>query len=305
MQTHQHQHHHQHSGGDLAELLDLDAEVLHDYLAGVVGWVRSHTAGHPPRRIADIGAGTGAGTFELLAQFDGATVAAVDQSAEMLHRLAEKAAARGVAGRVRTVQADLDEAWPPAAGLGGPAGGSGGPAGGSGGPDGGLDLVWAANSLHHLADPDRSLGEIRAALRPGGLLAVVELESFPRFLPADLGVGEPGLEERCHAAMTRRRAVDMPHIGDDWGATLSRAGFEVRETRRFTIDLRPPLPPAAGRYALASLRRTREGLADDLAAADLATLDALLDEHGPHSVLRRTDLTVRAERNAWIAAKPT
>ena len=93
----------------------------------------------------------------------------------------------------------------------------------------------------------------------------------------------------------------MPHLGDDWAARLRAAGFVIEAERTFRIGLEPPLPQAAGRFAQASLRRLRSGLDGQLSAADLETLGALLDEHGPRSLLRRDDLTVRAARSAWIA----
>ncbi len=51
-----------------------------------------------------------------------------------------------------------------------------------------------------MSDPDRVLADVFATIRPGGLLVVAEMESFPRFLPDDIGFGHPGLEARCHAA---------------------------------------------------------------------------------------------------------
>ncbi|GAA3455336.1 class I SAM-dependent methyltransferase [Dactylosporangium matsuzakiense] len=257
----------------MAELLELDAEVLHDYHAGIVAWVRSQG---PATRIADLGAGTGAGTLELLTQFDTATVIAVDSDAAMLHRLTANAAARGLQARVRTLQADLDSGWP--AELDG------------------LDLIWAANSMHHMADPPRVLRDIRAALAPGGLLAMSELDSFPRFLPPG-----DGLEERTHRAMTRRREQDMPHLGADWDVLLAAAGLKIRVERRFEVTLTQPLPEAAARYAQSSLRRTRDGLADDLDPADVEALTALVADDGPESVRHRSDLTVRAARTVWLA----
>nr|BFE57313.1 hypothetical protein GCM10020063_018390 [Dactylosporangium thailandense] len=276
---HGHGHHgHEHNEG-LAELLELDAEVLHDYHTGIFGWVRAHDPSGRVRSVADLGAGTGAGTLGLLAQFPGATVTAVDADEAMLHRLAGNAAARGEGERVRTLRADLDAGWP--AGLDG------------------LDLVWAANSMHHMADPARVLADIRAALAPDGLLALAELDSFPRFLPEG---AEGGLEERCHAAMARRREQDMPHMGDDWAAALAGAGLKVEAERRFEAALSAPLPEAAARYAQASLSRTRQGLADLLDPADVAALDALLGD-GPRALRRRADLTVRAARTVWIARR--
>src|SRR4051812_1246845 len=148
---HEHGHAHEHGPGDddaLADLLDLDAEVLHEYLDEVITWLHER-AGDRTRRILDLGCGTGTGTLALATRFAGAEVTALDLSAAMLDRVEQKARARQLTERVHTLQADLDAGWPAV------------------GP---LDLVWAAGSLHHLADPDRVLAELFGALRPGGLL---------------------------------------------------------------------------------------------------------------------------------------
>lgn len=282
-------------------MLDLDAEVLAAYLSDLTAWIAEPAEPAEPavpdgiaespappgaspatRRIVDVGSGTGAGTFALLRRFDGAEVTALDRSPYMLGRLRDRARELGVADRVRTIEADLDERWPDA----GPA-----------------DLVWASASLHHMADPDRALAEAAALLRPGGLLAAVELDSFPLFLPDDIGLGRPGLEARCRTAMDERRAHDVPHMGDDWGARLTAAGFTVRAERHFTIDLAPPLPAATGRYAHAVLGRTRDHLDGALDADDLAVLATLLDGDGPDALLRRGDLTVRTTRTVWLAER--
>jgi len=285
--AHQHGHgHHAIAETDdsaMAELLDLDAEVLHDYLSGVTAWLQDLTAHEPPRRILDLGAGTGTGTFALLDRFDGATAVAVDVSAQLLQHLSNKAADRGLSERVRSVEADLDRAWP---------------------ATGTPDLVWASASLHHMADPDRVLTDVFAALRPGGILVVVELDSFPRFLPDDVGLGRPGLEARGHAALADGRADSLPDLGSDWGSRISQAGFTIVAERSFVIDLTPPLPAATGRYAQASIRRMRASLDGRLDADDRATLDTLLDSDGPLGLLQRQDLSVRAARTIWVAQRP-
>ncbi|WP_433441007.1 class I SAM-dependent methyltransferase [Nonomuraea sp. CA-141351] len=280
-----HHHHHVAEGGEsaMAELLDLDAEVLHSYLSEVTAWIHELAADPPPRRILDLGAGTGAGTLALLQRFEEADAIALDVDPHMLRRLRDKAADLGLADRVHMVQADLDAEWPAIDTV---------------------DLVWASSSLHHMADPDRVLAELLAVLRPGGLLAVLELDSFPRFLPDDLGLGRPGLEARCHAVRAETMADRLPHLGADWGSRLSQAGFTVETERTFAIDLTPPLPAATGRYAQASLRRLRSGLDSRMSADDLATLDTLIDGDGPGSVLRRDDLAVRAKRTVWVARRP-
>jgi ubiquinone/menaquinone biosynthesis C-methylase UbiE len=261
-----HKNHHQHDHEALADVLDLDAEVLHDHLTEVMAWVHERTG--TVTTVLDLGAGTGAGTLALARRFPGATVTAVDVSPQMLQHLRHKAQAAGLADRIHTVEADLDQDP-----VKHPA-----------------DLVWAANSLHHLTDPVGTLRELRAAINPGGHLAALEMDAFPRFLPGD------ELETRCHAAIIEARATDMPHLGADWGPLLRAAGFTVQDQHRFEIDLRPPLPEATGRYAQTTLRRLRHGLEATLSPQDLAALEALAEV-----VHERPDLTVQAKRTVWIA----
>jgi SAM-dependent methyltransferase len=286
MESH-HDHQHRAAGetdpAAMLELLDLDAEVMHSYLSDVIGWVHEWAVDLPYRRILDIGAGTGSGALVLARQFAGASVIAVDMSAPLLQRLTEKARDLGVADRIQTVPADLDAEWPTIDTV---------------------DLVWASNSLHHMADPDRVLAEVFSTIRPGGLLAVAEMESFPRFLPDDIGVGRPGLEERCHAAAAERLAGELPHLGDDWSTRLRKARFAVEAERTFAIDLTHPLPAATRRYAQASLQRLRAGLDGRLSADDLATLATLLDRDSTDAVVRRDDLAVHSARTVWVARRP-
>ena len=281
--AHAHSHDHGSAQGGLAELLDLDAEVLGDHLDDVLGWVAAAVGDGAVRTVLDVGAGTGTGTVALLERFPDARVVALDVDPDMLAHLAARAAERGVGDRVRGVQADLDGDWPDV------------------GP---VDLVWASSSLHHMADPDRALGRMRDALAPGGLLALTEMDSFPRFLPDDVGVGEPGLEARCHAAAAQARAEHLPHQGGDWAARIARAGFTVEDARVSVVEVPAPLSPTARRYALLSLRQMRRGLAERVGAEDLATLDVLLDDHRPEGVAQRPDLCVRATRDGWLARRP-
>ena len=252
----------------LAEILDLDTVVLADFHREVIGWIGSLL---PPRpHIVDLGAGTGAGTIALARLLPEADIVAVDADPDMLAHLRSKAAGL----TVRTVQADLDGAWPDL----GPA-----------------DLVWASASMHHFADPHRTLTEAYRILRPGGRIAITELDSFPMFLP-----GAVALEERMHAELARMRTEHGMHMDEDWTARLTAAGFTVEADRRFDLDLRPPLPPETARYAELSLTRMRHGLTGridehDLEALDRATADALATGN----------LRVRTVRTVWTAVTST
>lgn len=287
--TDPHHHGHQHDGHPyaghdtdvLAELLDLDAVVLGAYWAEVTAWVRRLCAGMPRRRILDLGAGTGTGTIALAHRFRGAEVVALDVSERMLARVRRKAFDLDLADRVRTLHADLDQAWPAVAPV---------------------DLVWASMSLHEMGDPDRLLGDVLATIRPGGLLAVAEMDGPMRFLPHDLGVGSAGLEERCHAAMSASSGHVVP-FGSDWAPRLEEAGFALVDKHVF--DLHAALPhPATGRYAQLWFARLRTHLADQLSQEDLSTLDRLLDHEGAEGLVHRPDLVVSGTRTAWVARRP-
>ncbi|WP_202869166.1 class I SAM-dependent methyltransferase [Kribbella antibiotica] len=258
--------HTQHGHGDV---LDLDAELLAEQLASITEWLPVRST---PRRIIDLGAGTGAGTFALLDRFPDAQVVAVDSSPEHLRRLREKA---GTDSRVETVQADLDADWP---GLGT------------------ADLVWASASLHHLADPDRALRQIRGLLATDGLLAVVELAGPPRFLPDDAPADRPGLEARLHAIADRRINAHLPHRGADWGAKLIAGDYTVEAERTLAINNDAPPAELTGRYAQLILSKLGHAVAEELSAEDRKALGHLL-ESLPH----RTDLVVRTDRTVWAA----
>ena len=258
----------------LAEILDLDVEVLHDYHQEVIAWVGSLSPAEP--LVVDLGAGTGAGSLALLRELPRARVVAVDVDDDMLTHLRHRADKLWLTDRLRTVRADLDETWPAL------------------GP---VDVLWASASLHHMADPAAALAQAFAALQPGGLFAVTELDGFPRFLP-DGPAAE--MEERVHAHLATMRTEAGLHMNEDWCARLAQAGFTVEAERRFDIDLRPPLPPAVGRYAQVSLQRVRDRLAERLDAADLATFDEALA-----GILDRDDLVVRTDRTVWLARRPS
>ena len=281
-QGHDHRHSpgHGHSHGadqDLADLLDLDAQVL-PFGAEIVEWV-SQLLPDAPQHVVDLGAGTGHGSLVLAACFSSAHITAVDQSSVMVARSRARFDAAGLQSRSRVVLAEVGAGWR---------------------VDQPVDLVWASAVLHEVDDPQALLAAVSVALRPGGWLAVVEMDGPPHFLPHDLGLGEPGLEDRLHRALA---TSDGRAMHPRWGTTLEESGFVDVVERRFTLEVDPPAPATAP-FVAAYLTRVRPWLGDRVSASDLAVVDALVSANGPHALARRADLTVRASRTAWLARRP-
>lgn len=292
--AHTHDHAHGHDGahgadtdGALDDLLDLDGQVLSGAWDSALD--RTVAALHADRddasaglHVVDLGAGTGTGSLGLARRLPAAEVVAVDVSGPSLARLAASAAAHGLGDRVRTLVADLDEGWPDL-----PA----------------VDLTWASMSLHHLADPVRVLAQLHEHTRSGGVVAVWEFDEPLRFLPDDLGVGRPGLEDRMLEVLAGEHATAVPLIGSPWPALLADAGWTVVGQHEVVVDEPSPTHPLAGRYARGWFARLARGLDGRLAPDDASALAALLHDTGPHALLTRADLHLRGTRTLTIARR--
>ncbi|MFN3215831.1 MAG: class I SAM-dependent methyltransferase [Acidimicrobiales bacterium] len=114
-------------------------------------------------RIADLGCGTGASTLVLAQDLD-ADITAVDLFPGFLARLAARAAERGLADRVTTVTASIDEL---------------------GFDDESLDVIWSEGAVYNIGFA-HGVSAWRRFLRPGGVLAVSEFTWLTHDRPAEL-----------------------------------------------------------------------------------------------------------------------
>jgi len=257
----------------LMQLLDLDAvvqapmlEEALDIVAGLAG-----TAG--PRRILDVGAGTGTGAIALARRFATAEVVAVDTDERMLDRVRTRALAEGVNDRVRTVEADVASDTPQL---------------------GVADMAWASAALHETPDAGLAFRNIFDALLPGGHLVVVEMDAPPLVLPEAFAEWEA----RVRAA-GGSPAADHP----DWTSALHAAGFEMVLTRSLVTDRRMPADGPAGDYAALELRRVGHAAMSTLSASDQSTLMTLAGDH-IGNVRELGELWIRGTRTLWAAQRP-
>ncbi|MFF8034525.1 class I SAM-dependent methyltransferase [Streptomyces sp. NPDC016626] len=284
-------HHHDHTDigwAEMAPLLEAQAELFTPLYERALAWLAEEVT--EPGLVVDAGSGPGVISCLFAEAFPGTRVVAVDGSEPLLERARARAGRQGIADRFGTLAGELPEVL---AELDYPA-----------------DLLWASRSVHHLGDQRAALAAYAARLAPGGTLAVMEGGLPARFLPRDIGIGRPGLQARVDAVedewFTRMREElpgSVAHT-EDWPALLTSAGLHHTRTRTFLLDLPAPAADRARAYAVASLTRTREVLAEGLDAEDRATLDRLLDPADPASVHHRPDVFVLAAHTVHTAVRP-
>jgi hypothetical protein len=174
-----------------------------------------------------------------------------------------------------------------------------------------VDLVHASGVVHHTADEVACLRRLATGIRPDGRMVVVEGGLATRHLPADCGVGRPGLEGRMIELQqqwfwTTVRPPDI-QVGADrpagWNDKLEAAGLVDVTSRSFLLDLPAPLPSRAREVVQAHFAEWRTRFGHMLDGEDIETLEVLLDETDPRGVLHRSDVFVLGARTAFIGRK--
>jgi len=232
----------------------------------------------PGSKVLDAGSGTGIFT-ELLASAvgDGGSVTALDMSEELLESVRQRLEGSTLAGRVSLQIGDIT-----AVPLG----------------DTEFDLVWTSRTIHHLPDQVAGLRELWRLLKPRHRLALREGGLPSKFLPADLGVGKPGLEDRLQALFqawftTHVRFGEgmVPHPYG-WTQTLREAGFSNVTAKSFLKELLPPFNDDQTAYMRGQLARwvDNEERRSMLSRDDAEVIEQLIDPESEHYAFRRMDL---------------
>ncbi|WP_115329616.1 class I SAM-dependent methyltransferase [Tsukamurella paurometabola] len=283
--THDHSHAHTelgiHDWAAMAAELESEADTYLPYVIGALDDFDARRCGPAPSRILDVGAGPGVFTAELARRYPDAEVIAVDGSPELLELARDRAARAGLT--IETLRTDL-------------------PGGFASLPT--ADLIWSAQTLHHIGDQAAAVAALAGRLAHGGVLAVAEGGLPTRFLPRDIGIGIPALQDRLEAQMAEGFAamraeldgtVDVP---EDWPALLRAAGLSGVRARTFLVDRPAPLEDGPRRTVARLLSRYLR-LRERLSPQDAATLERLTHAEDPASVLHRDDVFVLAARTVY------
>lgn len=160
--------------------------------------------------VVDYGCGTGLVSLALAPHVG--RIVAIDSSPAMLAVLQGKAEERGLSN-VECVQADLEHDEPPAVEA---------------------DVVLSTMVLHHVTDIPRVLARLAAMLRPGGVMALADLDTEDGSFHADpSGVVHFGFDRRWLCEQLEQVGLSAP--------TAETANTVERERpegiRRYTIFL--------------------------------------------------------------------
>jgi SAM-dependent methyltransferase len=257
---------------EVADQLSDSPDVWRPVGEQVVRWLEPQDGA----RVADVGCGAG-GMTELLAGAVGPSgrVYAIDGEPALLEATATRCRMQGYDDRVVAIQHDLATGVPDVEPL---------------------DLVWAAHVVHHLPDQQAAIAVLAGLLADGGRLALSEGGLRSACLPWDLGVGEPGIEDRLHAAedawFVRMRA-SMPgavRAPGGWPAQLRAAALTEVSTRSFLLDLPSPVSDEVVRHIVSSLQHRVDLTRDDLDPDDRAAWGRLLDPDDDAYLGHRDDL---------------
>ncbi len=300
-----HSHHHvrTHDGIDWSSRLnalrqadELDADARRVVARRIVRPLPDHPT------VLDVGCGAGGmavALVEALSARGGGTVVLVDATPELLD--AATTAARTAAAyegdtakaavKVRPVLADLVTERP--VDLAGP-----------------VQLVWASNVVHHLPDQRAAVAGLVEAIAPGGWLALAEGGLEGKFLPWDLGVGEPGLQDRLAAArahwfaLMRENTEGSVRMPGGWNTVLAELGMLDVTAFSFLVDHPAPAKQAVRDWAVERLRWHHEVAGHLLHPDDRRTTRRLLDPQDPAYLGLRDDVFLLMASTVHLGRRP-
>jgi SAM-dependent methyltransferase len=194
---------------------------------------------------------------EIITAFPAASIAAIDGSPAMRAATRRRAYDAGLAARIEVdainLEADLRSL-------------------------GSYDLVWTAQTLHHMNGEAAALARFAALLNPGGVLCVLERLTPAELRPTD-DAGRPGIWERIATAQAAWHADGSTSTSSSgpkrYAEPVEQTGIDVVDSGPLravaTLTDTPGTALLIARYVQAALRN----LTDRLASADIDALRTL------------------------------
>lgn len=179
-----------------------ESERLRDQAGSLVELLHADTCYPAGSAVLEAGCGVGAQTVTLARNSPGARFSAIDVSGASLRQAQAKATAAGLAN-VEFREADVFDLPYGAASF---------------------DHVFVCFVLEHLARPAEALARLKAVLRPGGSMTLIEGDHGSAYFHPDSAAAREAI--RCQVEL-QRRAGGNAMIGRQVYPLLVGAGFEA------------------------------------------------------------------------------
>jgi SAM-dependent methyltransferase len=172
-----------------------------------------------------------------------------------------------------------------------------------------VDLVWAARVVHHLPDQQKAVEGLVRVLGTDGWLALVEGGLPSRYLPWDVGVGEPGLGDRLSAAHAewfadmRAGMAGVTRLPVGWNRALSDAGLVDVSSFSYLVDVPAPSSELVRQSVVDWLSWCAAVTAERLTTADRTAIARLLDPVDPAYVGARDDVFILGASTVHLGRK--
>ena len=179
--------------------------------------------------------------------------------------------------------------------------------------DGEFDLVWCSRVVHHMPDQVVAARALKRVVKRGGRVVLREGGLSPHFLPFDVGLGAPGLEDRLrvlfdHWFVKHVRQETQAHVAYPfgWAQLLRDAGCVNVAAKSFLFEALPPFSTDLMAYGVTTLRQRLDDpeIAPHLSAEDKHAIEVLSDENSPHYLARRNDLHWLAVSSVYVGYAP-
>jgi ubiquinone/menaquinone biosynthesis C-methylase UbiE len=264
------------------------APTLMAYHRAFAEELRATVAGLPLRpgdRVLDLACGDGVYSRWLAEPIgESGTVLAVDRSPAFLELAKQGMDGDSLADRVGFARADLQRL---------PI------------TDNAFDLVWCAQSLYSLPDPVEALRRMERAVRPGGIVAVLENDEFHHvLLPWPVEVELALRRAELLALIEISEKPRKFYVGRRLCPIFRAAGLPGCQHRTWTIDRQAPLGPDDRAYFDGYLGDLRKKVAPHFSGEIHDEFERLVDPESPDYILDGPDFTVTFLNHLAWSVKP-
>ncbi len=249
--------------------LSEETRRLHDQAGMLVELLHSDTGYPPGASVLEVGCGVGAQTITLAQHSPGAVLTCLDLSADSLAEAQRRVTAAGIdTFTVTFAQADVfdlpHEDGPLSAGR--------------------FDHVFVCFLLEHLPRPDEALTRLRAMLKPGGTITVIEGDHGSTYFHPD---SEPARDAIACQVTLQHHAGGDALIGRRLYPLLISAGYHKVSVSPRQVYVDATRPGLADGFIRKTFTAMIEGVRQPAVAAGL--IDAERFDHGIRDLHRTTE----------------